>query len=55
MWDETGRNLFSKLTDECKVVCGEILSAFLVCDLKNSDRVVAKFDWDEHNVFDNLM
>lgn len=55
MRDKTGRNLFSKLADESKVVCGEVLCPFLVCDFKNSDRMVAKFYWNEHNIFDNLV
>ena len=55
MGDKTGCNLFSKLTDESKVVCGEVLCPFLVCNFKNSDRMVAELDWNEHNIFDNLV
>jgi hypothetical protein len=55
MRDETTCDFIGNLAQQCEIIRCEVLIVFLVGDLKDSNRVIAKFYWNKKHIADNLM
>jgi len=53
--DETRSNFLGELTHQSEIVSSEVLGAFLVRYLEDSNSVITQFDRNKHYVFDDLV
>ena len=53
--DQSASNLIGHVAQECEIVRCEVLIVLLVGHLKDTDRVIAKFNGDKKHIADNLV